>query len=181
MANSKKKRTRDAIIDVALDEFVGNGINDTSFERIAEKAGIARRTLYYHFSGKEELLHAVIDIRLKTAIDDIQFFRQSEADIRSVALFCLNFWVQDPRLPRLFRRIQEEHILIFSQLHDQLLGEFSLLLEEQNKKSVLRFSDMRINLKLIFFSLFPLLDAISSVPNYKEQFIEIFISTLAAD
>ena len=55
------KSTKDRVLDVALTEFSENGYYGTTMDHLAEKAGVAKGTLYWNFKGKEALLFAVID------------------------------------------------------------------------------------------------------------------------
>lgn len=50
---------RDDIIQAAKDEFRDNGFSATSMDRIAEVAGVSKRTVYNHFDSKEALFKAV--------------------------------------------------------------------------------------------------------------------------
>ncbi|PWE29881.1 TetR family transcriptional regulator [Maritimibacter sp. 55A14] len=57
--------TRDHIIDAADQLFYMQGYAHTSFADIAEKVKISRGNFYYHFKCKDEILDAVIDLRLE--------------------------------------------------------------------------------------------------------------------
>ena len=57
MASSKK----DQIAQGALRAFAQFGFSETSMDSIAEMAQVAKGTLYYHFSTKEELFLYVIE------------------------------------------------------------------------------------------------------------------------
>lgn len=46
----------DNIVDIAVQTFLRHGYDGTSMDRLAEAAGIRKPSLYYHVSGKEELL-----------------------------------------------------------------------------------------------------------------------------
>jgi len=48
--------TRDRIIDASSRLFYAKGIRAVSVDTIAEKAGITKKTLYYHFKSKDELI-----------------------------------------------------------------------------------------------------------------------------
>jgi len=50
---------REDIIQAAKDEFRENGFKATSMDRIAEVAGVSKRTVYNHFDSKETLFTAV--------------------------------------------------------------------------------------------------------------------------
>lgn len=51
---------RAEILDAAQQLFTSKGVQATSIEDILNAVGIARGTLYYHFSSKEEILQALI-------------------------------------------------------------------------------------------------------------------------
>ena len=50
--------TRKRIIEAASKLFYGEGIRAVSVDAVAEKAGVTKRTLYYHFESKDELVAA---------------------------------------------------------------------------------------------------------------------------
>ena len=49
-------KTREAIIDAAIQLFAEQGIFPTTLANIAEKAGVTRGAIYWHFKNKEALL-----------------------------------------------------------------------------------------------------------------------------
>jgi AcrR family transcriptional regulator len=51
-----QERTRDALLDTAIDEFYGNRWQRTSLEALAMKAGVSKQTLLRHFGSKDGLL-----------------------------------------------------------------------------------------------------------------------------
>ena len=51
---------RAEILDTAQRLFITRGYQSTSVEDILTQIGIAKGTLYYHFSSKEEILRALI-------------------------------------------------------------------------------------------------------------------------
>lgn len=56
-------QTRDRIVDAAAKLFYGEGIRSVSVDAVAEKAGVTKRTLYYHFDSKDDLIAAYLDAR----------------------------------------------------------------------------------------------------------------------
>jgi TetR/AcrR family transcriptional regulator of autoinduction and epiphytic fitness len=54
-----KKRAE--ILDAAADVFRDEGYEAASMDRIAERAGASKRTVYNHFASKEALFHAVFE------------------------------------------------------------------------------------------------------------------------
>jgi AcrR family transcriptional regulator len=51
--------TRDRILDVALDLFTEKGFDGTSLREIAERLGVTKAALYYHFASKDDILMAL--------------------------------------------------------------------------------------------------------------------------
>jgi AcrR family transcriptional regulator len=56
--------TRDNIIEAANRLFYQHGYEHTSFSDIADAVQISRGNFYYHFKSKDEILDAVIHLRL---------------------------------------------------------------------------------------------------------------------
>lgn len=55
--------TRDRILSAANKLFYDEGIRATSVDGIAEKAGITKKTLYYHFPSKDNLVEGYLESR----------------------------------------------------------------------------------------------------------------------
>ena len=53
------KDTRERILDVALDLFIEQGFDGTSLRQIAERLGVTKAALYYHFESKDDILLAL--------------------------------------------------------------------------------------------------------------------------
>lgn len=51
----------DLILEAALDLFIANGFIETPMDAIAEKAGVAKGTLYYHYKSKEGIVDALLE------------------------------------------------------------------------------------------------------------------------
>jgi len=57
--NKSKKRA--AILDGAIEVFIEMGYELASMDKIAETAGVSKRTVYNHFGSKENLFLVVVD------------------------------------------------------------------------------------------------------------------------
>lgn len=66
----EKKSAKKDIVRIAMKMFAENGYHKTSTAAICKKAEISTGLLFYHFSSKEKLLNAIIDLIL-SKIDDI--------------------------------------------------------------------------------------------------------------
>lgn len=54
------REKRQALIDAAVDEFNEHGLENASFNRIIERSGISKGTVYYYFENKDALLEMVL-------------------------------------------------------------------------------------------------------------------------
>jgi AcrR family transcriptional regulator len=55
--------TRERILSAATKLFYGEGIRAVSVDAVAAKAGVTKRTLYYHFTSKDDLVAAYLAAR----------------------------------------------------------------------------------------------------------------------
>ncbi|WP_134765187.1 TetR/AcrR family transcriptional regulator [Nocardioides sp. 1609] len=53
-------RAREAILDTARKQFMDQGFRNTSIESIATKTGVARPTVYAHFSSKDDIFRTIV-------------------------------------------------------------------------------------------------------------------------
>ena len=60
MAKRDTSRKRNTILDAASAVFREEGFEATSMDRIAERAGASKRTVYNHFPSKDALFEAVM-------------------------------------------------------------------------------------------------------------------------
>jgi AcrR family transcriptional regulator len=69
--------TREALVQAARELVIEHGYAGVSTEQVLQRAGVSRGGLYHHFSGKQELMAAVLEAvevdfteRLATAVAD---------------------------------------------------------------------------------------------------------------
>lgn len=63
----RKQETRKKIIEAAVALFAQQGFNDTTMEQIADKADVAKKTLYNHFPVKEAILAESVGREMKAS------------------------------------------------------------------------------------------------------------------
>jgi AcrR family transcriptional regulator len=59
---SRARQTRRRIVAAAAELFIADGYTGTTLEQIAERAGVAVQTVYFHFGNKRTVLRAVVDV-----------------------------------------------------------------------------------------------------------------------
>ncbi|HEV8580725.1 MAG TPA: TetR/AcrR family transcriptional regulator [Thermoanaerobaculia bacterium] len=60
-AGAGREDTREAILDVAKELLQNRSFNAFSYQDIADRVGIRKASIHYHFAGKEELGVALVD------------------------------------------------------------------------------------------------------------------------
>ena len=66
--------TRKRILDAAYAQFRRRGYSRVSMDEIAAATKVTKRTLYYHFESKDELLTAVLEAQHRLALDAFRTF-----------------------------------------------------------------------------------------------------------
>jgi AcrR family transcriptional regulator len=59
---ARTRATRRRIVDAAAELFIGQGYAGSTLEQVAERAGVAVQTVYFHFGNKRTLLKEAVDI-----------------------------------------------------------------------------------------------------------------------
>jgi AcrR family transcriptional regulator len=62
---------------VALELFIEEGYDKTSLREIAEKLGVTKAALYYHFPTKDDIVNSLIEQRL-TAVDALMEWAEAQ-------------------------------------------------------------------------------------------------------
>jgi AcrR family transcriptional regulator len=57
---------QDALLEAARQEFSEQGFGSASIRAIAQRAGMSLSAMYHYYSGKQELLHAILEESLDT-------------------------------------------------------------------------------------------------------------------
>jgi len=60
-APTPRTDTRSRVQQVALELFAEQGYEKTSLREIAERLGVTKAALYYHFKSKEDIVHSLTD------------------------------------------------------------------------------------------------------------------------
>ena len=77
------EKRRKEILKKALDVFVEEGFEDATFQKIADRCGITRTTLYIYFKSKKEIFNYSIKLLLAKVEEGIQHIL-SDASLPSV-------------------------------------------------------------------------------------------------
>ncbi|MFC6632799.1 TetR/AcrR family transcriptional regulator [Microbulbifer taiwanensis] len=81
------RATREQIVEAADRLFYQQGFEHTSFAHIADAVQISRGNFYYHFKSKDEILAAVIRLRLANTRNMLQSW-ESQGDTPRARIRC---------------------------------------------------------------------------------------------
>jgi AcrR family transcriptional regulator len=117
---AKGEDRKQRILDVAQRLLTRNGWRNTTLAQIAKEAGVSPAGLLHHFESKEQLLHAVLDVR---DADDDAHADQAGDLITEIAQVADRFH-RSPELVGTFTVLLVENILPDAPLHDRLLHRY---------------------------------------------------------
>jgi AcrR family transcriptional regulator len=113
--DQKKAESRRRILDAARDVFFRDGFMRANLDEMAEKAGVAKGTLYRYFESKADLYVAVL-----AENQEIFLLRMEEAAgsgdsslerVRSIGRFYFSHWLEHPDYFQIFWAIDNESVI----------------------------------------------------------------------
>jgi len=87
--STRSDATKKKLFDAAMDLIGERGFTEASVDEIVHRAGVAKGTVYYHFSGKAELVEALIADRLQPLVASFHEAADSNADDPRAAIEAL--------------------------------------------------------------------------------------------
>jgi AcrR family transcriptional regulator len=99
--------TRETIRAVALELFSTKGFEQTSLREIAERVGLTKASLYYHYSSKQALLLAVVEPVLtgwRAIADETGSLEHTPANVRRLLERCLDVLLRNRAIVGVFQR-----------------------------------------------------------------------------
>jgi len=93
-------RSRDAILGAARDEFAEHGLGGARVERIAERAAVNKRLIYYYFENKDSLFSAVLEdtyLNIREAEKRLHLTDLTPAEaVRKLTEFTWTYYLEHP-------------------------------------------------------------------------------------
>ena len=105
---------RASLMEAAMEEFADRGIESASYNKIIERSGLSKGTVYYYFDNKDSLLLTVLgDIcaRFHQAIGDLEPPDTKEkywATDREYSNRVIRFFFENPKLWRVLSYISKD-------------------------------------------------------------------------
>jgi AcrR family transcriptional regulator len=128
-ARAQGREAREELLSAALRVFARRGYREAAVDEIATEAGYSKGALYWHFSGKEELLIALLEERIDAPMRDrfallasapperdmsleaSRAFAQQLSEARDALLLEREYWslaIRDPELRARYCERQRE-------------------------------------------------------------------------
>ena len=93
-------RSQLAILVAARDEFAQNGLGGARMDRIAERADVNKRLIYYYFTSKDDLFLAVLESTYADIRDAERHLHLTDLTpvegLRRLTEFTWNYYIQHP-------------------------------------------------------------------------------------
>ena len=93
-------RSQTGILDAALAEFAALGLCGARVDRIAERAGVNKRLIYYYFGSKEDLFLAVLERAYESIRNEERRIEMTQVEpieaIRRLIAFTWNYYIEHP-------------------------------------------------------------------------------------
>lgn len=157
------RKTRETIIQAALDEFSSKGYDGGRVDEIALRAGINKNVLYHHFGNKDDLFTAVLEYTydsIRSRQKDLQIRGMDPVDgMRRLVVFTGQVWVRFPEFQRILSSEnlnQGKHIVgsaTIREMYNPLLDTIRSLLERGQNEGLFRENIDAVDLYISITSL----------------------------
>lgn len=92
---ARRSERREAILAAALEEFSARGFAATRLDDVAQRAGVAKGTIYLYFRDKESLFQELVRAMLSPLVGVIEAAPLRDLPIRAVAEMIIDVFVND--------------------------------------------------------------------------------------
>ncbi len=141
------------IVEAATGVFLEDGFAATSMDKIVEKAGVSKRTLYSYYEGKEEIFIDVMQMQLGSVYENFEPDRNKSEDVaeqlRRVGIDLLRI-ANSPVTLSLFRiAAAEAHRFpklarqFFEESFENVIDGIAAILKREIEKTSLRITDTK--------------------------------------
>jgi len=86
---------REAILEAALDEFSARGFAAARLDDVAQRAGVAKGTIYLHFDDKESLFQELIRAKMVPVVGTLEAVFATDLPLRVIVDRAIEVFVRD--------------------------------------------------------------------------------------
>lgn len=172
--NKMGEKTKDKILKAAKEIFEEKGYDNTKVDEIAEKAGVTKAMIYYHFESKESIVVYLIKQLLEVIQNKLKERVSSENDIKSQNMYehieeMLIIWKQNKGIISLVLEKMIKDPVYYKEIYDVIKQFYNYLI---NLKTIpgdaKRNLTPEAHINLFFFNTLPMI----SYPLFAEEFIK---------
>ena len=143
-------RSQATILAAARDEFAEHGLGGARMDRIAERAGLNKRLIYYYFEDKEQLFRAVLEQAYRHIREEerkLKLLELKPADaVRRLVEFTWNYYLEHPEFLSLLnsanlhraRHLQDSNAQRVRELNSPLIATLGEILEHGRRDGSFR-------------------------------------------
>ena len=148
---------KEEIVKRALNDFMQYGFKTFTIDDLASKMGISKKTLYEHFTSKNDLVEAVLDYALDMSCKNVDTFVQGDGSVienvyrnqkKVKEIFNINsdrpIWELQKYYSKTYERMEIEFVKSDARFIDKLL--------EKGWKEGLFREDINVNFYKTFYS-----------------------------
>src|SRR5947208_1077508 len=92
---ARQAQRRDAILAAALEEFSVRGFAATRLDDVAERAGVAKGTIYLYFRDKESLFQELVRSMLSPIVGALEAAPMADLPARALAEMIVELFVRE--------------------------------------------------------------------------------------
>jgi len=133
-ARAEGRHAREELLTAALQVFARRGYDQAGVDEIAAEAGYSKGALYWHFSGKEDLLTALLDERIDAPAREMVELLQSAPPDRDMSVEAARAFA---------RRLREQREAV---LLDREYWSLAIRDPELRARYIARQTDLRVAL-----------------------------------
>ncbi len=93
--SAKAAARREAILDAALDEFSARGFATARLDDVAKRAGVAKGTIYLHFTDKESLFQELIRAEMVPVVGSLETAFATDLPLRVIVDQAIEIFVRE--------------------------------------------------------------------------------------
>jgi len=141
-------RSQRQILDAALAEFAEHGLGGARMDRIAERAAVNKRLIYYYFDSKESLFLAVLERAYEGIRGEEQELNLTQVEpveaVRRLIAFTWNYYIEHPEFLTLLNSENLHRARHLKQstkvpaMHSPLVQTLARVLERGHKSGLFR-------------------------------------------
>jgi AcrR family transcriptional regulator len=141
-------RSQNTILNAARDEFSEHGLGGARMDRIAERAGLNKRLIYYYFEDKEKLFQAVLEQAYRQIREEERQLNllhlKPDAALRRLVEFTWTYYLDHPEFltllnsANLHRARHLEQSERARQLNSPLIATLGEILERGRAEGIFR-------------------------------------------